>query len=328
MATKKSLEGVQAPLLEDTVFDTSQFEKKSLDDIQAPILTETSGNVIQNKKIALDDISAPILADTSSNQTVVNVKKSLDDVQITQLNTTDGRQVNTVRQVPVNNPATQNVSNQNRVVQNSTAIPNRQPVQKVTSPVIEQSQEDRPYISKYANADIEHAKQEGLKKARQISTPELTEEDKRKSREARRQLQEMQNQEMAKKGGKMVIIMVFLGLFATVGFGLLLTLPTFKEGGGADLVEKIKGFLIYYEVLLGLGSFLMIPKIEGFKKFSSFVFGLNTLVTITLGSFLLTQMDGIGINIVYYLISLVFSIFVTFQLSGNENVGKYYSSSK
>ena len=111
-----------------------------------------------------------------------------------------------------------------------------------------------------------------------------------------------------------------MGLFATVGFHLLLTIPTF--------VEKVKGFLWYYDVLLAIGSFLMLPKIEGFKNFASFVFGLNTLVSISLGSFLLSQMDGIGINIVFYLVSLLFSGFIVFQLSSNENIGKYYAKTK
>lgn len=323
MATRKStrsLDGVQAPILEETTFNTNQFRKKSLDDIQAPILTETTGNIIQNKKVGLEDIQAPILEDTSQHQTVTNVKKSLDDVSVPTLNTTDGRQVAVKRAV-----TTQQTTTSQRPLQ-ANPTPNR--LEGVSAPVVESQPEDRPYISKYASADIERAKKEGLKKAHQSTPPELTEEEKRRSREARRQLMEMQNQEMAKKGGKMVILLLFLGLFATVGFHLLITMPEFKEGSGADLVEKLKGFLIYYDVLLALASFLMLPKLEGFKKFSSLVFGLNILVTITLGSFLLTQMASIGVNIVFYLLSLICSVFISFQLSGNENVGKYYSSMK
>lgn len=320
----KSLDDVQAPILEETTFDTTQFKKKSLDDIQAPVLTDTTGgNVIQNKKISLDDIQAPILEDTSQHQMVTNVKKSLDDVAVTTLSTTDGKQVQANR-VNV-------VSKEQTTIKKSDTVSNvKSSVNKlegVSAPIVEQPQQEERYVSKYANADIERAKQEGLKQAHKVSTPELTEEEKQKSREARRKLQAMQEQEMAKKGGKTVILLLFLGLFATIGFHLLITLPEFKEGG-SSLVEKLKSYIIYYDVLLALGSFLMLPKLEGFKKFSSVVFGLNLVVTITLGSFLLTQMAGIGINIVFYIISLVCSAVISFQLSGNENVGKYYSSMK
>lgn len=322
MATKKSvksLDGVQAPILEETFCDTTQFRKKSLDDIQAPILTETTGgNVIQNKKVGLEDIQAPILEDTSQHQVTTNIKKSLDDVSVPTLNTTDGKQV-AVSRVETSQPATQ-------VQQPLNSGTNR--LEGVSSPVVEQPQREERYVSKYANADIERAKQEGMKKAHEISTPELTEEEKKKSREAHKQLMAMREQEMAKKGGNMVKLLLFLGLFATVGFHLFITIPEFKEGGGANLVETLKGFVIYYDVLLVLGSFLMLPKLEGFRKFSSFVFGLNTLITVTLGSFLLSQMTSIGVNIAYYLVSLIFSVFISFQLSGNENVGKYYTSMK
>ncbi len=326
MATKKSvksLDGVQAPILEDTVFDTNQFKKQSLDDIQVPILTDTTGgNVIQNKKIGLEDIQAPVLEDTSQHQTVTNVKKSLDDVAVTSLSTTDGKAVTVHRTVETpKNSQSSDTSTTNPTAKTNTS--NR--LQGVTTTVVEQPPQEERYVSKYANADIERAKQEGMKKAHQVSTPELTEEEKKKSREAHKQLMAMRDQEMAKKGGKMVILLLFLGLFATVGFHLLIYIPEFKEGSGADLVEKLKSYVIYYDVLLALGSFLVLPKLEGFRKFSSFVFGLNTLVTITLGSFLLTQMVSVGSNIAYYLVSLVFSVFITFQLSGNENVGKYYT---
>lgn len=303
MSENKKLDGISAPILEETSYNPNEVKKKSLDDISAPVLEDTT-YVAPTKKKNLSDISAPVLEDTYvASQTK---KSSLEGVSAPTLDTsTVATQPKSIPSQPAKN------------------------LEQVSAPVLEAEPEERkPYVSKYANADIERAKQEGLKKAHQVSTPELTEDEKKKSREAYKQLMRQKEEEMSKKGGKMVILLVFLGLFATVGFHLLLTIPTFKEGGGADLVEKVKGFLWYYDVLLAIGSFLMLPKIEGFKNFASFVFGLNTLVSISLGSFLLSQMDGIGINIVFYLVSLLFSGFIVFQLSSNENIGKYYAKTK
>jgi len=306
MSEKNQLDGISAPILEETTYNANDVKKKTLDDIQAPVLEDTFETNLQNKKVGLADISAPILEDTFvSNE---KKKSSLEGISAPILDAQDFT------------PPVKKVE----PTQNKT-------LEQVSAPVLseESTEEHKPYVSKYSNVDIEKAKQEGAKKARKdaVTTPELTEEEKKKSREAYKSLMRQREEDMAKKGGKMVILLLFLGLFTMVGFHLLISVPVFKEGGSDSLVEKLKGFLWYYDALIAIGSFLLLPKIEGFKNFASFVFGLNTLVSLTLGSFLLSQMESIGINIVFYLVSLLFSGFIVFQLSSNENIGKYYSRS-
>jgi hypothetical protein len=291
-------------VLEETTYDPNDFKKKTLDDISAPVLEETTYTA-PTKKHSLEDISAPVLEDTFV--ATPTQKHSLEGVSAPTLDTT------TVEPTKATTPKD---------------TPSKS-LEQVSAPVLEaEPEEHKPYVSKYANADIERAKQEGAKKARTIEKPELTEEEKKKSREAYKMLMRQKEEEMAKKGGKMVILLVVFGLLATVGFHLFITMPTFTDESIIGVVDKIKGFLWYYDAILLVCSFLMLPKVEGFKTLASVVFGINTLATLGLGAFLLSQMESIGINIVYFLVSLVFSALIVFQLSSNENIGKYYAKSK
>lgn len=304
MSEHDKLDGISAPTLEETTYNPNEFKKKSLDDISAPVLEDTTYTVPNSKK-SLSDISAPILEDTYVPPTVK--KNSLEGVSAPVLD---------------NQPITSIPKTDSKTVSSKS-------LEQVSAPVLEvEPEEHKPYVSKYANADIERAKQEGAKKAHQVEKVELTEEEKKKSREAYKQLMRQKEEQMAKKGGKMVIVLLILGLFAMVGFHLFISMPTYLDESIISIVDKIKSFLWYYDVLLLVASFLLLPKIEGFKTFGSLIFGLNTLVTLVLGVFLLSQMDGIGINIVYFIIPLVCSGFIVFQLSSNENIGKYYSKTK
>ncbi len=316
MSEKNTLDGISAPILEETTYDESKFKKKkSLDDVKAIVLEDTDAPTVSNTtKRGLSDIKASVLEDTFVTPQQ-NVKHSLDDVVAPTLDAPTPPPMNTPK------PTQSTVTN---------AKPDRS-LNQVSAPVLseEPAEQHKPYVSKYANADIEKAKQEGMKQARKdaVTTKELTEEEKKKKREAYKQLMYQRELDMVKKGGTMVIVLVLLGIVATVGFTLLVVMPTFKESG-SGLVDTIKKFIWYYDVLLAIGSFIIIPKIEGFKTVGSVVFGLNTIVTLSLGTFLLSQMEGIGINIAFYLMSLICSGFIAFQLSSNENVGKYYSGPK
>ena len=58
-----NLDGISAPVLEETTYDPSKSVKRSLDGIQAPVLEETSYTP-EKKTAGLDDVAAPVLADT------------------------------------------------------------------------------------------------------------------------------------------------------------------------------------------------------------------------------------------------------------------------
>ena len=58
-----NLDGISAPVLEETTYDPSKSVKRSLDGIQAPTLEETSYTP-EKKTAGLDDVAAPVLADT------------------------------------------------------------------------------------------------------------------------------------------------------------------------------------------------------------------------------------------------------------------------
>lgn len=302
MSENNKLNGISAPILEDTSYNPNDFKKKSLDDISAPVLEDTDYTTSSSKK-TLADISAPILEDTYVAPP--SKKNSLEGVSAPTLDAQEFQP-----QTKVTPPPSKNL-------------------EQVSAPVLEdEPQERKPYVSKYANADIERAKQEGAKQARKVSTPELTEEEKKKSREAYKQLMRQKEEDMAKKGGKMVILLLILGLVSTVGIHLLVSMPTFAEESIINIVDKIKGFLWYYDALLVIVSFLLLVKSEGCKGFCSFIFIINTLATLGLGIFMFPQMESIGINVVFFLISLICSGFIVFQLSSNENIGKYYSKTK
>lgn len=301
--SKNSLEGVSAPVLEETTYDPNSTKKHSLEDISAPVLEETT--YVASGKKSLDDISAPVLEDTFV--ATPTKKHTLEGVSAPVL---DGDEV------PKAKPT------------ETTTKPNRDLTQ-VSAPVLDdEPQQPKPYVSKYANLDIERAKQEGAKQAHKVEKVELTPEEQKKSREAYKELMRMQEEEMAKKGGKVVILMVILGVLTAVGFHLFITQSSFDDESVVAIVDKIKSILWYYDVVVVLVAFLLIPKVGAFKTLGSVVFGLNALVTLILGGFLLSQMSAIGINVVYFVVPLLCSGYITFQLSSNENVGKYYAKSK
>jgi hypothetical protein len=288
--------------LEETTYNPNDIKKHSLEDISAPVLEETT-YVAPSTKKSLDDISAPVLEDTFV--ATPTKKHSLEGVSAPVL---DGDEVSPTKE--------------------TTTKPTKDLTQ-VSAPVLDdEPQQPKPYVSKYANMDVERAKQEGAKQAHKVEKVELTPEEQKKSREAYKELMRMQEEEMAKKGGKTVIVMVILGLLAMVGFHLFVTQPTYEDESILAIVDKIKGFIWYYDAIVGIVAFLLIPKVEGLKTLGSVVFGLNALVTLGLGIFLFSQMSSVGVNAVYFLVSLVFSGYITFQLSSNENVGKYYAKSR
>ncbi len=71
-------------LLEETTYDPSQFRKKSLDDIQAPVLEDTYTGGSINPSKAFEGLTAPVLEDTDANYTA-NSKKSFEGVEQVQL---------------------------------------------------------------------------------------------------------------------------------------------------------------------------------------------------------------------------------------------------
>ncbi len=58
-----NLDGISAPVLEETTYDPSKAVKHSLDGIQAPVLEETSYTP-EKKTAGLDDVAVPVLTDT------------------------------------------------------------------------------------------------------------------------------------------------------------------------------------------------------------------------------------------------------------------------
>ncbi len=77
-------DGVQSPLLEETVYDPTKHSKKTLDDIQAPVLEDTYSYNSNASQKSFEGLTAPTLEDTDADYTS-STKKSLSGVEAVQL---------------------------------------------------------------------------------------------------------------------------------------------------------------------------------------------------------------------------------------------------
>ena len=298
MSTEKNgLEGIQAPVLEETTYDESKFRKKSLDDIQAPVLEDTyTADTAHSKR--LDDVAAPVLEDTVYTHKS-SAAAALENIAPPQLD--DGGYT-----VPSS-------SGKDTLIQ------------QVSAPVLDsQPQNTPPPQRRFADPDIERAKAEGRKLAQQQASaePELTEEQKAKRRELNRQINIARDAAMAQKGAKLVVLLAVLGVISSVCLSVFMKMD-FQEGT-KELFEKISDIIIYYSIVLGAVSILILPRVQFLKKLGSFVFGLNTLLMLFPGSTMITSKVNTGVSIIFYAVSLLLSGYICFSLSSNENIDKYY----
>lgn len=298
MSTEKNgLEGIQAPVLEETTYDESKFRKKSLDDIQAPVLEDTyTADTAHSKR--LDDVAAPVLEDTVYTHRS-SAAAALENIAPPQLD--DGGYT------------AHSSSGKDTLIQ------------QVSAPVLDsQPQNTPPSQRRFADPDLERAKAEGKKLAQQQASaePELTEEQKAKRREINRQINIARDAAMAQKGAKLVVLLAVLGVISSVCLSVFMKMD-FQEGT-KELFEKISDIIIYYSIALGAVSILILPRVQFLKKLGSFVFGLNTLLMLFPGSTMITSKVNTGVSIIFYAVSLLLSGYICFSLSSNENIDKYY----
>ena len=293
MSTEKNgLEGIQAPVLEETTYDESKFRKKSLDDIQAPVLEDTyTADAAHSKR--LDDVAAPVLEDTVYTHQS-SASKALESVAPPQLD--DGGY-------------TAPAASGSDILR-----------QQVSAPVLDSQPQNTPPPARFADPDLERAKAEGKRLAQQQAStePELTDEQKARRREINRQM----NIAMAQKGAKLVVLLAVLGVISSVCLSVFMKMD-FQEGT-KELFEKISDIIIYYSIALGAVSILILPRVQFLKKLGSFVFGLNTLLMLFPGSTMITSKVNTGVSVIFYAVSLLLSGYICFSLSSNENIDKYY----
>lgn len=297
MSTEKNgLEGIKAPVLEETTYDESKFRKKSLDDIQAPVLEDTyTADAAHSKR--LDDVAAPVLEDTVYTHQS-SASKVLESVAPPQLD--DGGY-------------TAPAASGSDILR-----------QQISAPVLDSQPQNTPPPARFVDPDLERAKAEGKRLAQQQASaePELTDEQKARRREINRQMNIARDAAMAQKGAKLVVLLAVLGVISSVCLSVFMKMD-FQEGT-KELFEKISDIIIYYSIALGAVSILILPRVQFLKKLGSFVFGLNTLLMLFPGSTMITSKVNTGVSVIFYAVSLLLSGYICFSLSSNENIDKYY----
>lgn len=295
MSDNHNLDGISAPELEETTYDPSKQTRHSLDGIAAPVLEDTYTPPTKSKPKGLDDIAAPVLEDTFTPPT--NSSKSLDTVAAPTL--AEDNYTPPVKETP------------------------KKDLSQVSGALLEEEEKVPEYKPKFVDPDLEKAKQEGAKKALRGNLDAEVEIDKEESLRMYHELLRERESEMAQKGGKTVIVMIVLGVIAAVCFTLFTTLTEFKDGA-KEICTIVSDIALYYSIVVGVLSFLMILKSEAIRKLSSFVFGVTTVLTIFPGILILMSKENMGLTALFFIITLISSGYVTFTLGSNENVDKYY----
>ncbi|MBQ8905184.1 MAG: hypothetical protein IJY85_02315 [Ruminococcus sp.] len=344
---KSSLEGVAAPTLaEDDYVDVRK--KSSLDGIAAPTLADDT-YVDPRKQQA--EAPAPVQAAAPFVPTPLS-DQQLEALQ--QRRIAAGQPPYTSEQLT----AIQNAYLQKQIdahaAQTAAAAPAPAPVQEAPAPVqapvleepdytpppkkepsvpqpsvaqaaalLEEPQEPERRVSRFNEADIEAAKANAHKRAVESTLNQPVNTDKEAARRMMNELRMEREAEMAKKGFKIVLVMMVLGIIAAVSL-YLFSLQDFKPDMQNKFFQTLTDVTIYISAALGLASVLMIFRVEGLKSLASGLFALNGVGMGIVGFMELSQKASMPLSVAFWIVSVALSLVITFVLSTSEPINMYY----
>jgi hypothetical protein len=263
------LDDINAPLLEDMGFDAPVAPKKSLEGIDAPVLEDTFTTYSQ-KNNSLDGIAAPILEDTCSHSPNLSQNSAnLDDIEAP-------------------------------ILEENTYIPEspKKTLDDIEAPVL--TTEEAPkadYKPAFTDPDLEEAKKKAKDNAIKGDLARTSSKfDQKESREMYLALKEEQQRDMAKKGGKLTILLLLLGLIGCGCFYLLSTeiLTNFKAD--STFAVKIAPYLSYASILGAFCSFLLLIPSKGLRALNSFIFFILAAASLLVGIPMLIGKENMALN--------------------------------
>ena len=289
-----NLDGIQAPVLEETTYDPSRSVKRSLEGIEAPVLEDTAYTP-EKKTSGLGDVAAPVLSDTYTPGAAPQ-----------QFNPQAAQ------------PQFQQYG-QNPQAQQSRNLDDVQKPVLDDEPAVQQR-----YVPKFTDPDLEAAKKTAVDRAIKSSLNSVPESfDEEKSRETYREFMREKEADLAKKGGIQVIFIMIAGMIS----GLLTLLYSF---GG--LKEETPGIIDTFNMvymILGIifigGAAAMLVKSNTTRKLAANIFTIGTVLHVIPGVFVMFAKESRTSAIVLCLAVLIINIVICFTYGSSESIKKHYN---
>ena len=345
-----NLDGIQAPVLEETTYDPSRSVKRSLEGIEAPVLEDTAYTP-EKKTSGLGDVAAPVLSDTytpgaapqqfnpqaaqpqfqqyGQNPQMVQPQfqqysqnPQMAQPQFQQYGQNPQAAQPQFQQYGQNPQAAQpqfQQYGQNPQAQQSRNLDDVQKPVLDDEPVTQQR-----YVPKFTDPDLEAAKKTAVDRAIKSSLNSVPESfDEEKSRETYREFMREKEADLAKKGGIQVIFIMIAGMIS----GLLTLLYSF---GG--LKEETPGIIDTFNMvymILGIifigGAAAMLVKSNTTRKLAANIFTIGTVLHVIPGVFVMFAKESRTSAIVLYLAVLIINIVICFTYGSSESIKKHYN---
>ena len=317
-----NLDGIQAPVLEETTYDPSRSVKRSLEGIEAPVLEDTAYTP-EKKTSGLGDVAAPVLSDTYTPGAApqqFNPQAAQPQFQqygqIPQMAQPQFQQYGQNPQMA--QPQFQQYG-QNPQAQQSRNLDDVQKPVLDDEPAVQQR-----YVPKFTDPDLEAAKKTAVDRAIKSSLNSVPESfDEEKSRETYREFMREKEADLAKKGGIQVIFIMIAGMIS----GLLTLLYSF---GG--LKEETPGIIDTFNMvymILGIifigGAAAMLVKSNTTRKLAANIFTIGTVLHVIPGVFVMFAKESRTSAIVLYLAVLIINIVICFTYGSSESIKKHYN---
>ncbi len=303
-----NLDGIQAPVLEETTYDPSRSVKRSLEGIEAPVLEDTAYTP-EKKTSGLGDVTAPVLSDTyTPGAAPQQFNPQAAQPQFQQY----GQNPQAAQ------PQFQQYG-QNPQAQQSRNLDDVQKPVLDDEPAVQQR-----YVPKFTDPDLEAAKKTAVDRAIKSSLNSVPESfDEEKSRETYREFMREKEADLAKKGGIQVIFIMIAGMIS----GLLTLLYSF---GG--LKEETPGIIDTFNMvymILGIifigGAAAMLVKSNTTRKLAANIFTIGTVLHVIPGVFVMFAKESRTSAIVLYLAVLIINIVICFTYGSSESIKKHYN---
>lgn len=294
----EELYGVSVPALEDEVQEYARTKESKLDDVIAPTLGDVYIPPPCPRRTELEDIVAPKIEDTYSAK-----EKSLgglDEIKAPVLEDT-------------------------YVEKKKDKVSTDEDLASVRAALLEEDDDARnTYKPSFVDTSAEEARKEALNRSIKGSLSEKPASfDEQKSREMYRALMEEQRVELARKGGKKVIVLMILGIIMSIVFYLFATANDLKPDR-VGAVDKVASVVPYCCIASGAASLLMIARSKAAKGFASFIFGVMTAVSLLGGGYILTEKTNFAVNLGMIAAVFVMNVFISFSLNSSEAIDVYY----
>ena len=317
-----NLDGIQAPVLEETTYDPSRSVKRSLEGIEAPVLEDTAYTP-EKKTSGLGDVAAPVLSDTyTPGAAPQQFNPQAAQPQFQQYGQNPQMAQPQFQQYGQNPQMAQpqfQQYGQNPQAQQSRNLDDVQKPVLDDEPAVQQR-----YVPKFTDPDLEAAKKTAVDRAIKSSLNSVPESfDEEKSRETYREFMREKEADLAKKGGIQVIFIMIAGMIS----GLLTLLYSF---GG--LKEETPGIIDTFNMvymILGIifigGAAAMLVKSNTTRKLAANIFTIGTVLHVIPGVFVMFAKESRTSAIVLYLAVLIINIVICFTYGSSESIKKHYN---